>query len=85
MYGKCFQPLLGSFSHHSGWKPQWFSGKQSTRSAGAVGDTSLIPGSALGRGSGNPLLYSCLENSVDRGAWQVTVHGVAKNLTRLSN
>ena len=36
-------------------------------------------------GNSNPLQYSCLENSMDRGAWQVTVHGVAKNQTWLSN
>ena len=31
-----------------------------------------------GKGKGNPLQYSCLENPMDRGAWQVTVHGVRK-------
>jgi len=36
-------------------------------------------------GNGNPLQYSCLENSMDRGAWWAVVHGVAKNQTRLSN
>ena len=35
-------------------------------------------------GNGNPLQYSCLENSMDREAWQVTVHGVTKSRTRLS-
>ena len=35
-------------------------------------------------GNGNPLRYSCLENSVDRGVWQAEVHGVAKNQTQLS-
>ena len=51
--------------------------------AGAMG---LIPGlgKSPGEGNGNPLQYSCLENSMDRGAWQATVHGVAKSLTRLS-
>ena len=34
--------------------------------------------SVLREGNGNPLQYSCLENSVDRGAWQAMVHGVAK-------
>ena len=42
---------------------------------------SLIPGSFPRVGNGNSLQYSCLENSTDRGAWQVTVHGVAKSLT----
>jgi len=37
-----------------------------------------------GVGSGNTLQYSCLKNSMDRGAWQATVHGVAKSWTRLS-
>ena len=38
-----------------------------------------------GEGNGNPLQYSCLENSMDRGAWRAIVHGVAKGQTRLSN
>ena len=38
-----------------------------------------------GEGNGNPLQYSCLENSMDRGVWQSTVHWVAKSWTRLSN
>ena len=40
----------------------------------------MIPGSGRspGEGNGNPLQYSCLENSVDRGAWQATVHGIAR-------
>ena len=46
-----------------------------------TGDMSLIP--RLGRsprgGNGNPLKYSCLENSMDRGAWQDTVHGISKS------
>ena len=43
----------------------------------------LAQGRSPGEGNGNPLQYSCLENSVDRGAWQATVHGVAKSQTRL--
>ena len=35
-----------------------------------------------GEGNGNPLQYSCLDNSMDRGAWRATVHGVAKSQTR---
>ena len=38
-----------------------------------------------GEGNGNPLQYSCLENPIDRGAWQATVHGVAKSWIRLSD
>ena len=36
-------------------------------------------------GNGNPLQYSCLENPMDRGAWQATVHGISKSQTRLRN
>ena len=38
-----------------------------------------------GEGNGNPLQYSCLENPMNRGAWQATVHGVTKSWTRLNN
>ena len=38
-----------------------------------------------GEGNDNPLQYSCLENPMNREAWQATVHGVAKSRTRLSN
>jgi len=38
-------------------------------------------GRSPGEGNGNPLQYSCWENSMDRGAWQTTVHGVAKSWT----
>ena len=52
----------------------------------SVEDLSSIPGSGRspGEGTGYSLQYSCLENSMDRGAWQATVHGVAKSRTRLS-
>ena len=48
---------------------------------GDVRDVGLIPGSGRspGGGNGNPLQYSCLENSMDRGAWRATVHGVRKS------
>jgi len=51
--------------------------------AGDVRDVGSIPGSgrSSGEGNGNPLQYSCLENSMDRGAWRATVHGVAKSWT----
>ena len=50
-----------------------------------LGDPGSIPGlgRSPGEGNGNPLQYSCLENSMDGGAWQVTVHGVTKHQTRL--
>ena len=48
--------------------------------AGDIRDTGLIPelGRSPGGGHGNPLQYSCLENPMDRGAWQATVEGVTK-------
>ena len=63
--------------------PWWLSGKESAY----AGDTGLIPGSGRppGGGSGNPLQYSCLENPMDRGAWQAIVHRVAKSQTQLSD
>ena len=64
--------------------PRWHSGKESPCNAGDAGST---PGSgrASGGGNGNPLQYSCLENPVDRGAYQATIHGVAKSQTHLSD
>ena len=52
-------------------------GKESTCIAGDLGS---IPGSGRfpGEGNGNPLEYSCLENPMDKGAWQATVHGVPR-------
>ena len=54
--------------------------------AGTAGDLDSIPGlgSSPGRGNGNLLQYSCLENPMDRGAWQGTVYVVSKSWTRLS-
>ena len=47
--------------------------------AANAGDVGSIPASKIsGEENGNPLQYSCLENPMDRGAWWVTVHGVAK-------
>ena len=56
--------------------------KNPPANAGDTGDAGSIPG--LGRspagGNGNPLQYSCWENSMDRGVWRATVHGVTKQL-----
>ena len=59
-------------------------GKESAHNAGDLGS---IPGSgrSLGGGYGNILQYSCLENSMDRGAWWATVYGVVENQTQLSD
>ena len=53
----------------------WLSSKESACSIGATGNMGLIPGSgrSCGVGHGDPLQYSCLENSLDREAWRVTV------------
>ena len=55
-------------------------GSDGKESACNVGDLGSIPGSGRspGGGRGNPFQYSCLENSMDRGAWRATAHGVAK-------
>ena len=47
---------------------------------GDINNMGSIPGlgRSLGEGNGNPLQYSCLENSMDRGTWRATVHGVHK-------
>ena len=55
--------------------------KNPPANTGDIRDLSLIPGlgRSLGGGHGNSLQYSCLENSMDRGAWQATVLRVAKS------
>ena len=59
-------------------------GKDSARNAGDPGSTPGL-GRSPGEGKGYPLQYSCLENPMDRAAWQAMVHGVAKSQTRLSD
>ena len=61
-------------------------GKESTCNAGDTGNTGLIPGEGRspGEGNGNPLQYFCLETSMDRGAWWVTVYRVTKSWTHLT-
>ena len=56
-------------------------------SAYNAGDLGSIPGlgRSPGEGNGKPLQYSCLENSMDGGAWQAAVHGVTKSRTQLSD
>ena len=58
-------------------------GSDNKESACDAGDRGSIPvlGRSPGEGNGNPLQYSCLENSMDGGAWQATVHVVAKSWT----
>ena len=61
--------------------------KNSPAHTGDIRDLGSIPGSGRSPGveNGNVLQYSYLENSMDRGAWWATVHGVAKSQTRLHN
>ena len=60
---------------------------QTVKNLLAMQDLGLIPG--LGKspeeGNGNPLQYSCLENSMNKGVWQATVQGTAKSYTQLSD
>ena len=80
-----FPHLFHSCSISSGL-PWWLIGKEFTCKAGEARDAGLIP--ELERyprmGIGNPLQYSCLENSMDRWAWWATVHGAANSWSRLS-
>ena len=59
--------------------------KNMPANAGDARDMGLIPGSGRfpGKGRGNPLQYFCLENPMDRGAWQATVHRVTKSQAQL--
>ena len=77
--------------HCAAWKatlrysiPGGSDSKESTCSMGNLGS---IPGlgRSLGGGHGNPLQYSCLENTMDRGVWRATSHGVTKSRTQLSD
>ena len=65
----------------------WRSGKESARNAEDERDVGSISG--LGRSleieNGNQLQYSCLENSMERGAWWATIHGATEGHIRLSN
>ena len=73
------------------WKIPWMEEPGGLQSMGSLeSDTTerlhfLFSLSCIGEGNGNPLQYTCLENPMDRGAWQATVHGVAKSRTRLSD
>ena len=66
--------------------PRWHSGKESASNAGEARDSGLIPGweRLPGVGNGNLLQYSCLKNSMDRGDWWFTIHGVIKSQIGLS-
>ena len=71
---------MGIYMHMCG-------GSDDKESACSAGDPDLISESGISPGEGNSYLlkYSCLENSIDRGAWWATVHGVTKSQTQLSD
>ena len=72
MHCRLFRNIPGLY-----WIPDGSVGKESACRFGF--DPGL--GRSPGGGNGYPLLYSCLENSMDRGAWRATVHGITKNWT----
>ena len=74
-------------SRHLCWPLGFPGGSDGKASVYDAGDPGSIPGSgrSAGEGNGNPLQYYCLENPMNRRAWWVTVHGVAKSRTGLSD
>ena len=80
-------PILITTYRRLGVFPGGIVVKNLPANAGDKWDLGLIPGSRRtpGGGNGNPLLYSCLENPMERGAWWVVIHGVAKSWTWLSD
>ena len=80
------ESIWGSISNKIEWfcgiilLPPWLSHEESTCNVGGIGDTGSIPGMGRspGRGNGNPLQYSCLRNSMDRGTWRAVVQRVTK-------
>jgi len=76
---KVYYPKYTSSSYSSPGIIWWF--KWLSVSACNAGDLGLILGlrRSHGEGNGNPLQYSCLENSMDRGTWWARVHGITKS------
>ena len=81
------EPWFLVFAMFHGISRGFLGGSDGKESACNAGDQGLIPewGRSPGEGNDNPLQYSCLENLMDRGAWWVTVHGVTKSRTQLSD
>ena len=77
---KCLSYQTGQGGRGRGW---FFHGSVVKNSPSSAGDLDLIPGlgPSPGGGQGNPLRYSCLENSMERGAWWATVHRDAQSRT----
>ena len=87
-YGEEAEDLGLSLEGTEGEKDEGFPGGSVVKHPPAnAGDTGSIPGlgRSPGAGNGSPLQYSCLENSMDRGAWQATVHGITKSPTQLGD
>ena len=84
---KIHMELQGALNSQSNAEKGFPGGLDGKESACNVGDPDLIPrlGRCPGEGTGNPLQYSCLENSTDRGAWWATVHAVTKSQTQTSD
>ena len=80
--GKCICIYACTYTYIMGF-PRGSDGKESAYNAGELGLIDGLGRSPKGR-HGNPLQYSCLENTMDRGAWWATVHGAAKCGTKLS-
>ena len=78
----CLTEFCAPVLAHEGFQVAGTVGKNPPASAGDIRDAGLIPGlgRSPGEGNGNPLQYSYLENSMDRGAWWATVYGIIKEL-----
>ena len=78
--GQDWSNFAHTHSKHKGLA-SWFSGEEFSCNAGTAKDAVSIPGLGRSKGGGNcnPLQYSCLENPMNSGAWQATVHQVAQN------
>ena len=83
----CRSTSRAGITPHCSYRRGFPVGSGSKESACNVRDPASVPGSgrSSGEGSGYPLQYSCLENSMDRGGQRATVLGITKNQTRLSN
>ena len=83
----CICASFHEYLWHSTWLsfPGGASGKESVCNAGDARDSGSVPGwrRSPGGENGKPLQYSCLQNSMFRGVWWATVHGVEKSWTRL--
>ena len=88
LWASCFTSSNPRHSNYSFSKPNGFpSGSDGKASVCDARDPGSIPGlgRSPGEGNGSRLQYSCLENPMDHGAWQATVHGVTNSRTRLSD